>query len=138
MENLFKKGKYSKSIRMWISEKESFIMRSIIDFDNSGIEQFRLALSEIPVGQETPEHVHNSDEIFYVLEGNGTFRIEGREYEVNEGDTFCVKANIVHGPNSNSGTKTLKFLYVIGQLKQPQSWHDSSLKSGDKPKIEYI
>jgi quercetin dioxygenase-like cupin family protein len=138
MKRLFKKGEYSKSVRMFINPEESFIMRSIIDYENSGIQQFRLAMSEIPPGQSTPMHVHNADEIMYVLEGEGVFTVEGEEYEVGPGDSFYVKANLVHGPNTNTGDTVWRFLYVIGQLLEPQTWHNSYLPNGEKPNVEII
>jgi uncharacterized cupin superfamily protein len=50
-----------------------------------GVRRIRLAPGEIP----TPEHVHPvEEEIFYVLEGSGVSRQDGKTYEIRTGD--CI------------------------------------------------
>jgi len=50
-----------------------------------GVRRIRLAAGEIP----TPEHVHPvEEEIFYVLEGSGLSRQDGKAYEIRTGD--CI------------------------------------------------
>jgi uncharacterized cupin superfamily protein len=52
---------------------------------NVGVRRIRLAPGEIP----TPEHVHPvEEEIFYVLEGSGLSRQDGKTHEIRAGD--CI------------------------------------------------
>jgi len=138
MNIFFKKGEYFKSVKFSTSPRDMFIMRSIIDNENTGIQQFRLALAEVEPGNSAPEHKHNCDEIFYVLEGKGTFRVEEEEYEAEPGDSLYVKADALHGPHTNTGEKLWRYLYITGQLLRPQTWHDTVIPSGEKPRIEQL
>jgi quercetin dioxygenase-like cupin family protein len=49
-------------------------------------------------GEEPPEHTHASeDELFYVLEGDLTFRCGGRSFDVGAGGFVYLPQGIEHG-----------------------------------------
>ena len=62
-------------------------------------------------GEDIPWHNHkNEDELFYIVEGNLLFEIEGQEsFTMNEGDIFIVGRGIIHRVSS---TKECKIMLV--------------------------
>jgi quercetin dioxygenase-like cupin family protein len=55
-------------------------------------------LVRLQPGAFVPEHQHaHQDEIFDVIEGEGTFILDGDEIRFSSGMTICVPANTSHG-----------------------------------------
>jgi quercetin dioxygenase-like cupin family protein len=49
-------------------------------------------------GEEPPDHTHSTeDEIFYVLEGELTFRCDGKSFDVGAGGFMYLPQGIEHG-----------------------------------------
>lgn len=70
------------------------------------------AIAEIKPGMEIhPPHQHTAEEFMYVLEGNGTWSLNGVESEAKSGDVMYAKPWDMHGI-SNTGDKTLKFFVI--------------------------
>lgn len=52
-----------------------------------------IAKNDLPLG----EHYHNNkDEVFYLLKGNGTMKLDGVENKFTEGDCIFVKRGTMH------------------------------------------
>ena len=60
-------------------------------------------------GEDIPWHNHkNEDELFYILEGNLLFEIDGEEpFTLKEGDMFVVKKGINHRVSSSEECKIM-------------------------------
>ena len=63
-------------------------------------------------GQEDTQEPHDSDEVYFVLQGDGFLKIKDKDYAVSKEKLFFVGKNIEHQFHSNS--KTLKALYFFG------------------------
>jgi mannose-6-phosphate isomerase-like protein (cupin superfamily) len=60
--------------------------------------KFSLIEELIPVGTATPYHIHhNEDEVFYILEGEAEFVLDGRLIRANKGMLLLLPRNIPHG-----------------------------------------
>ena len=68
-------------------------------------------LSLEPGGDDTQEP-HDSDEMYYVLNGNGFLRINKTDYRVKSGKMFFVPKNVEHYFFGNK--KKLTVLYFFG------------------------
>jgi mannose-6-phosphate isomerase-like protein (cupin superfamily) len=55
---------------------------------------------------------HDSDEIYYVIRGDGYLKIKKKDYPVSEGKVFFVAKNVEHYFFGN--TKDLEALYFFG------------------------
>jgi len=95
-----------------------FTSKELITYENTGSKTMRLALIELPPGSSTREHVHNCEEVFYILEGKGVVVIEGREYEVEAGDAIYIKENLRH-KTINTGNTPLRYIFVVSQPLRP-------------------
>ncbi len=68
------------------------------------------AVAIIKPGREIhPPHVHSEEEYFMVLEGEGTWSVQGREFPAKAGDVLYAAPWDIHGI-SNTGTEALKFV----------------------------
>ena len=63
-------------------------------------------------GEEDTQEPHDSDEVYFILEGNGFLKIRDKDYAVSKDKLFFVGKHIEHQFHSNS--KTLKVLYFFG------------------------
>ena len=63
-------------------------------------------------GEEDTQEPHESDEVYFIISGNGFLKIKNRDYEISKDKLFFVGKNVPHYFHSN--TKELKVLYFFG------------------------
>jgi len=74
-----------------------------------------LVLAELAVGGAAPRHMHPGEEFVYVIDGTGTFDLQGQPtLAIKAGDSFVIPANTPHVAK-NTGTVPIKLLstYVL-------------------------
>lgn len=63
-------------------------------------------------GEEDTQAPHDSDEVYYVISGDGFLKIKDKDYSVSKDKLFFVAKNVEHYFHGN--TKQLKVLYFFG------------------------
>ena len=63
-------------------------------------------------GEEDTQEPHESDEVYYVISGNGYLKIKDKDYAVSTGKLFFVAKDVEHFFHGN--TAELKVLYFFG------------------------
>ncbi|MGQ0376731.1 MAG: cupin domain-containing protein [Nitrososphaerota archaeon] len=63
-------------------------------------------------GEKDTQAPHDSDELYYVIRGNGYLKIDKKDYTIEEGKTFFVPKNMEHYFFGN--TKELVVIYFFG------------------------
>ena len=63
-------------------------------------------------GEKDTQEPHQSDEIYYIVSGDGYLKIDDRDYVIAEGKVFFVAKNISHYFFGN--TQDLTVLYFFG------------------------
>ena len=63
-------------------------------------------------GEEDTQEPHESDEVYYVISGDGFLRIKDKDYAVSMDKLFFVAKDVPHHFHGNS--KELKVLYFFG------------------------
>lgn len=63
-------------------------------------------------GEEDTQTPHESDELYYVIEGNGFLKIKKKDYKISPGKVFFVAKDVEHYFFGN--TKKLVVLYFFG------------------------
>ena len=63
-------------------------------------------------GEEDTQTPHDSDEVYYILKGNGYLKIKNKDYKISEGKVFFVRKDLEHYFFGN--TKELVVLYFFG------------------------
>ena len=86
-----------------LSEQESFTtadgstIRSILDATNAPVENQSLAEASLIAGGETQRHYHKrSEEIYFMLEGEGLMEIDGEVSKVTSGDAILIPPHAWH------------------------------------------
>ncbi len=89
-----------------ISEGNSYF-HTFINRDNLAAGILRLE-----PGEEDTQAPHESDEIYYVIKGDGFLDVGGKDYAISEGMSYFVAKNVEH--NFHGNTKELVVLYFFG------------------------
>ena len=63
-------------------------------------------------GEEDTQEPHDSDEVYYIISGDGFLKINNKDYRVSEGKAFFVAKNVEHYFFGNK--KDLTVLYFFG------------------------
>ena len=63
-------------------------------------------------GEEDTQEPHESDEIYYIVKGDGILTIGKDNYKISEGMSYFVAKNVPHKFHQN--TKELVVLYFFG------------------------
>ena len=63
-------------------------------------------------GEEDTQEPHESDEVYFIISGNGFLKIKNKDYEISKDKLFFVGKDVPHYFHSNS--KELKVLYFFG------------------------
>lgn len=83
-----------------------------------GTENMVSGIAEIKPGEEIhPPHKHSEEEFLLVIEGSGTWNINGVESEANTGDLMYSQPWDLHGIK-NTGVETMKFFFVKWNNKE--------------------
>ena len=71
-----------------------------------------VGLMVLKPGEEDTQEPHGSDEVYFIMSGNGYLKIKNKNYEILKDKLFFVEKNVPHYFHSN--TKELKVLYFFG------------------------
>ena len=90
--------------------KDGSEIRELLAYRNSCIRNQSLAEARLPAGASTTGHHHvKTEEIYYVLEGEGMMQIGEEQCPVGMGDAIAIPPGAFH-QITNTGRATLKFL----------------------------
>ena len=98
----FDTNEYLKSIEKSKSYYQTFINR----------ESLAAGMLCLKPGEEDTQSPHESDEIYYVVRGDGFLNIGGKDYPISEAKVYFVGKNIEHKFYGNK--KELVVLYFFG------------------------
>ncbi|OHB73267.1 MAG: hypothetical protein A2V70_20160 [Planctomycetes bacterium RBG_13_63_9] len=90
--------------------KDGSEIRELLAHRNSCIRNQTLAEARLPAGSSTTAHHHvHTEEIYYVLAGQGSMRVGDQTCQVGPGDAVAIPPGALH-QITNTGTDVLKFL----------------------------
>ncbi len=108
--------------------KDGSEIRELLAHRNSCIRNQTLAEARLPPGgRATPHHHVQTEEIYYVLAGQGSMRIGMETEPVGPGDAVAIPPGAVH-QITNTGRDELKFLCCCA----PGYEHDDTVLQGDQ------
>ena len=88
--------------------KDGSRIRSILDRTNAPVNNQSLAEASVAAGSSTQRHYHKqSEEFYFVLEGDGTMEIDGEVRPVKAGDAILIPPGAWHQITAN---RPLRFL----------------------------
>jgi mannose-6-phosphate isomerase-like protein (cupin superfamily) len=72
-------------------------IRSILDATNAPVQNQSLAEASLPEGGKTQRHYHKlSEEIYFILEGQGEMEVDGEQRNVGPGDAILIGSGAWH------------------------------------------
>jgi mannose-6-phosphate isomerase-like protein (cupin superfamily) len=90
--------------------KDGSEIRELLAHRNSSIRNQSLAEARVPVGRQTARHYHPlTEEIYYILSGQGEMHIGDESCAVGPGDAIAIPAGAEH-QITNTGREILKFI----------------------------
>jgi mannose-6-phosphate isomerase-like protein (cupin superfamily) len=90
--------------------KDGSEIRELLAHRNSSIRNQSLAEARLPPGRSTMAHHHVvTEEIYYLVEGQGVVRLGQENRPVAAGDAVAIPPGTIH-QITNTGPTTLKFL----------------------------
>jgi len=88
--------------------KDGSRIRSILDRANAPVKNQSLAEAEVPAGGATERHYHReSEEFYFVLEGEGFMEIDGESRAVSPGDAILIPPGAWHRISASSHLRFL-------------------------------
>lgn len=89
-------------------------VRNADDFFHTFINRQSLAVGVLVLkpGEEDTQTPHESDEVYFILKGDGFLRIKNKDYPVKENKMYFVAKDVKH--NFHSNRKELVVLYFFG------------------------
>jgi mannose-6-phosphate isomerase-like protein (cupin superfamily) len=100
----------SRSAAKPFTTRDGSTIRSLLDRANAPVENQSLAEAELPAGAATDRHYHRaSEELYYVLDGEGEMEIDGEARAVGPGDAILIPPGAWHEIKA-TGADTLRFL----------------------------
>jgi mannose-6-phosphate isomerase-like protein (cupin superfamily) len=90
--------------------KDGSEIRELLAYRNSCIRRQSLAEARVPPGGATTPHRHpQTEEIYYILEGQGRMQVDDQACDVGPGDAIAIPPGAAH-QITNLGDKTLRIL----------------------------
>ncbi len=90
--------------------KDGSTIRSLLDRSNAPVANQSLAEAELPPACETDRHHHReSEEFYYVLEGDGEMEVDGERRALASGDAVLIPPGAWHQIRT-TGEAPLRFL----------------------------
>lgn len=90
--------------------KDGSTIRSLLDLSNAPVQNQSLAEATLPPGVRTAPHYHaQTEEFYYVIEGQGRMRVGEEETEVAVGDAIVIPPGAPH-TLLNTGAGELRIL----------------------------
>ena len=78
-------------------------------------ENFVMGYVELDPGGSVPVHEHIQEEVYYIVEGQGSIQVGNETKEVRSGDAIYIPTNEPHCLTNNSeGSMTMIFVYSPG------------------------
>ncbi len=90
--------------------KDGSEIRELLAYRNSCIRLQSLAEARLPPGTATAPHYHRkTEEIYFILQGQGEMHLDGHTRRVGPGDAIAIPPGAVHTIR-NPGPEVLRFL----------------------------
>lgn len=91
-------------------------------------ENFVMGYVELEPGGSVPMHDHVQEEVYYIVEGNGTIEVGNETREVKTGDAVYIPPNDPHCL-TNTSTKQMTMMFVYSPGGVVQHWEDEQKNS---------
>ncbi len=95
-----------------VAQRGLVYWRTLVSGDVTHSEALTMGNAKIPPAGKLHEHRHRQAEIYLILQGTGSVRIDGKTRPVRAGSAVFIPGNAVHSCE-NTGASDLRFAYVF-------------------------
>jgi quercetin dioxygenase-like cupin family protein len=95
-----------------VAQRGLVYWRALVSGDVTPSEALTMGIAKIPPAAKLHEHRHRQAEIYLILQGTGSVRIDGKTRPVRAGSAVFIPGNAVHSCE-NTGASDLRFAYVF-------------------------
>ena len=95
-----------------VAQRGLVYWRTLVSGDVTHSEALTMGIAKIPPAGGLHQHRHRQAEIYLVLEGTGSARIDGKTRPVRAGSAVFIPGNVAHSCE-NTGGSDLRFAYVF-------------------------
>ncbi len=95
-----------------VAQRGLVYWRALVSGDVTPSEALTMGIAKIPPAAKLHEHRHRQAEIYLILQGTGSVRIDGKTRPVMAGSAVFIPGNAVHSCE-NTGASDLRFAYVF-------------------------
>ena len=95
-----------------VAQRGLVYWRTLVSGDVTHSEALTMGIAKIPPAGTLHEHRHRQAEIYLILQGTGSVRIDGKTRPVGGGSAVFIPGNAVHSCES-TGASDLRFAYVF-------------------------
>ncbi|MCX8083716.1 MAG: cupin domain-containing protein [Calditerrivibrio sp.] len=88
------------------------VIKQVAIGKKEGWDDYVMRVFTIKNGGNTPRHSHDWCHVNYVIEGEGTLFLDGKEYEVKAGSIAYIPNNKEHQFKANKGSD-IKFICIV-------------------------
>ncbi len=88
-----------------------------------GATQISLQINDVVIGEAVRPHLHNVEEVLYVVTGHCSMRLDDREHVLHPGDAAVVPPDVLHG-FANQSAEPLRVVAVLASASPKTTYRD--------------
>jgi mannose-6-phosphate isomerase-like protein (cupin superfamily) len=95
---------------------DGLVYKNLITTDNGAVNKFLLGITEYIAEEYQTTGIHEIQEGFYVVEGEGTAKIGEEEFPIRPGSSFIAAKGVPHSIKKSPGSVPVKLVWVHGAV----------------------
>ncbi|MBW3004680.1 cupin domain-containing protein [Candidatus Woesearchaeota archaeon] len=112
-----------------IPAQDGGVVRELLSDEEKEKAKVQLALGYLPFGKTATPHRHQrSDEVYYILEGNGYIHLDDAAIAVTEGEMIFIPAGVMHGLENQDTLRSMEVLCI----SSPEFQEEDFFRHGKK------
>ena len=101
--------------------EDIYVSKMLLDKDNCGSQRLQVNHGVVKPGQSLPGAAHPApyDEIYYVLSGRATLRMDGEDYDLEKDSVVFIPAGTFHALTNESQTEEFVIVTIWPGTPEP-------------------
>ena len=97
-------------------QREGHSSRELIDVQHGAVKGYKIGLTEYTTEEYLTPGVHDDQEGFYVIEGEGWAKVGEEEFQIRPGSAFIAPQGVPHAVKKNPGSVPVKLVWSHGAV----------------------
>ncbi len=96
--------------------REGHSSRELINNQHGAVKGYKIGLTEYTAEEYPTPGVHDDQEGFYVIEGEGWAKVGDEEFPIRPGSAFIAPRGVPHAVKRNNGSVPVKLVWSHGAV----------------------